>query len=279
MNSIIQTLTSKLNENLISSRSLENPLDRLNAIVKDTEEAVFELKNYIQANTFSNDKDEIEFFKIIKPEILSHRVEEGLRYNLIVNKPIGTKEIQVKYFEEELQALQSFFRMNSFHYQYYKNRVSELDTLFFLRNSGPLAVPVIDVIIDAEAEFSTPVSYIFTKFIAYENIQYFILQQIADIQNEGKLTYSTNAPTTLKWTGDVINIVELAYGIWLTGQLNYGNASLNQIVRWLEANFQVSIGIVQRKFTEIEGRKRLSTTKFLDQMRDMLLDKINKANE
>lgn len=279
MNPILQKLTSELNDRLISSKTIGDPLERFNAVSKDTEEAMANLKTFIQANTFENNQDEIEFFKFIKPGILSHRVEEGLRYNLMVNRPIGTKEIQMKYFEEELSALQSLFRMNSFHYQYYKNRFSELDALFFLRNSGPLAVPLLDVMAEAETGFSTPVSYIFSKFIAYENTQYFILEQIAGLQNpESKVLVQVDPSANLKWTGEVINIVELAYGLWLTGQLNNGNASLNQIVRWLEANFEVSIGIVQRRFVEIAARKRLSTTKYIDQMRDQIQKKIENDN-
>jgi hypothetical protein len=79
----------------------------------------------------------------------------------------------------------------------------------------------------------------------------------------------------IKWTGDVINVIELAYGLWLTGQINNGNASLNQIVRWLEKNLSVSIGIAQRKFSEISRRKRISITKYLDQMKDAIIRKIN----
>jgi hypothetical protein len=72
----------------------------------------------------------------------------------------------------------------------------------------------------------------------------------------------------------VINVIELAYGLWLTGQINNGNASLNQIVRWLEKSLSVSIGIAQRKFSEISRRKRISITKYLDQMKDAIIKKI-----
>ena len=93
-----------------------------------------------------------------------------------------------------------------------------------------------------------------------------------------KLPKTANHINDLKWTGDSINIVELAYGLWLTGQLNNGNASLNQIVKWLETNLYVKIGIVQRRFSEIGQRKRLSPTKYIDQMRDTILQKIESSN-
>jgi hypothetical protein len=119
-------------------------------------------------------------------------------------------------------------------------------------------------------------SYLFSKFIAYEHVQYYILEQMGLLINpEIALHQTADHVADLKWTGDSINVVELAYGLWLTGQLNNGNASLNQIVRWLETNLHVTIGIVQRRFTEIARRKRLSITKFIDQMRDSIFKKID----
>jgi hypothetical protein len=279
MNEIIESLKLTLNENITGSKSLDDPLERLTYVLKIIDDTMYEIRKVLRANTFINVQEEINFFKYIKPEILSHRIEEGLKYNLTINKPIGTSEIQLKYFEEELKALHSFFRMNAFYYQYYRNKFSELDSLFFIRNSGPLTVPIADIIIPPEAEFSAPMSYLFSKFIAYENTQYFILEQIAELQNPGgKKKAPASEAADLKWTGDSINIVELAYGLWLTGQLNNGNASLNQIVRWLEANLHVSIGIVQRRFDEIGRRKRLSPTRYIDQMRDNILKKIENEN-
>lgn len=279
MNPIIQNLKLALNEKLISSKSLDNPLERLIYVLKNIDDTISSFREFLKGYTFVNSQEEIEFFKCIKPEILSYRIEEGLRYSLTVNRPIGTTDIQLNYFEEELRALDSFFRMNAFYYQYYRNKFSELDSLFFIRNSGPLTVPIADIIIPPEAGFSTPMSFLFSKFIAYENTQYYILEQIAELKNPGgKKNKISNEAGDLKWTGESINIVELAYGLWLTGQLNNGNASLNQIVRWLESNLDVSIGIVQRRFDEIGRRKRLSPTKFIDQMRDNIMQKIENSN-
>jgi len=279
MNPDILNYKQLFNDRINRSKEFEDPLERLNFVLKNTDEAISAITEFLRKNTFDLSQEEIELFKIVEPEILSHRIEEGLRYSLIINKPIGTKEIQLCYFEGELKALQSFFRMNPYYYQYYRNKFSELDELFFLRNAGPLTVPLTDIGINPGSEFLPPMTYLFGKFMAYENAQYFVLEQIAELQNPGAYKIaSTKYAADLKWTGDSINIVELAYGLWLTGQLNNGNASLNQIVRWLEANLHVSIGIVQRRFDEIGRRKRLSPTRYIDQMRDNILKKIENEN-
>jgi hypothetical protein len=280
MNQQIERVKSTLREEFLTNNELENPLERLNGATKIVETTISDFKKFIEDHRFENNTEEIEFFKIIKPEVLAHKIEEVIKYNLLINKPIDTSELQTKYYEEQLNGFQGFFRLNSFHYQYYKNGLTELDTLFFLRSSGPLSIPLADNP-ETDKEFSTPMSYLFAKFIAYECVQYFILEQLAALKYPGinLLKKSGDGIEDLKWTGDAINIVELAYGLWLTGQLNNGNASLNQIVRWLETNLHVSIGIVQRRFAEIGRRKRLSVTKFIDQMRDKIRKKIENDQE
>jgi hypothetical protein len=108
-------------------------------------------------------------------------------------------------------------------------------------------------------------------FMAYERLQKFLVDELY------RSTQVSNGEVgrMLLWTGDVINLVELIYGLNLTGQVNHGNASLNEIVRWAEQIFGVKIGVVQRRFAEIQSRKRISATKFLDQMRNSVQEKID----
>jgi hypothetical protein len=71
----------------------------------------------------------------------------------------------------------------------------------------------------------------------------------------------------LKWTGETINLVEIAYGIWLTGQRNNGQVSITEIVEFLEGAFRVRIGKPHRRWQGITNRKRLGYTRFLDEMK------------
>jgi len=76
----------------------------------------------------------------------------------------------------------------------------------------------------------------------------------------------------MRWTGETINLVEIAYGIWLTGQLNNGQlnngqVSVTEIVEFLEVAFRVKIGKPHRRWQGIARRKRLGYTRFLDEMK------------
>jgi len=279
MNSFIEAILIKTHEMLLENDDLGHPLEHTKRKIKHLDEAVCSLRTHVIKNGFENEQEEILFFKKQKPEIISAGIAESRKHTILVNKPIGTAELQVSYFEEELRVAHNFLRSNSYYYQYYKNGLEDLDPLYFKRKSGALLIPFTEVT-DTDAEFATPVSSLFARFIACEHVQQFLIRQIAEVKYSGLGVSNTiaNGEGELKWTGDQINIVELAYGLWLTGQLNNGNASLNQIVRWLEQNLNVNIGIVQRRFAEIERRKRLSSTKFIDQMKKSILEKIESAN-
>jgi hypothetical protein len=81
------------------------------------------------------------------------------------------------------------------------------------------------------------------------------------------------------WTGDPINLGEIAHGIHLTGQLNNGTAGIAEIFRWLEDKLHVTLGKPAKKFAQIKKRKRLARTKYLDEMKDQINFKSDKADE
>ncbi|MCC8407723.1 RteC domain-containing protein [Mucilaginibacter sp. UR6-1] len=278
MDQQLEEIKKVLNEDILELNEMEPGLERLNLMLKAIDTAIAAVNQVRDQLKFTDVDEEIFFFKYFQPEILAKRIEEIMKYHIHMHVPIGTDASRIRYYEDELKARKSFFRMNNFHYQYFKTGLTDLDRHYFLADAAPLSVPAADLS-EFGNQFSTPMTYLFAKFIAYECIQYYLLEQIAQVTHpELHAVRSAQPVSDLRWTGDAVNIVELAYGLWLTGQLNHGNASLNQIVRWLESSLQVSIGIVQRRFNEIERRKRLSFTKFIDQMKEAILRKIDSDN-
>ena len=280
MHTEIEQLKIRLDKDLSETINLDSRIERLGKTSQLIEGVVSDLKEILIKEKFESEREEINYFKTFKPGIVSIQISEIVKYNLDMNKPVGTFENVVKYYEEELKVLNSFFRLNNYHYQYYKNGLTQLDHLYFLRSAGPSPIPFVEMA-DNDAEYSTPMSYLFAKFIAYENVQYYIIEQISELNDplSQKTEAFSNRPVSLRWTGDAVNIVELAYGIYLTGQLNNGNASLSQIVRWLEKDLNITIGNIQHRFSEIGNRKRLSPTKFIDQMKDTIIQRIQNNNQ
>ncbi len=83
----------------------------------------------------------------------------------------------------------------------------------------------------------------------------------------------------MRWTGDTIYLAELGYGIYLTRQLNGGTATLTDIFQWLEESLNVTIGKPSKRLAELKARKRLSQTKYTDEMKDSIRNKIERDDE
>jgi hypothetical protein len=247
------------NELAILDGELIKPIKRLQHTLPLISRIINNMKAEVLKNGFAVEEEEIYFFKHIKPPFYALQIYELSLLDLATRKPVGTPEMIKVYFEEELLFLSRFFKTNAFHYHYYKTGATELDDRYFVRDAAPGRIPIMEII-DPLPGFSTTLDLTFARFIAYEQLQLHIVDELS----EQKLPLKQRVP--LKWTGESINLAELAYGIWLTGQFNHGKASMAEIVRWLEEIFAVHIGDPHRRWQEIAQRKSVSPTKYLDHM-------------
>jgi hypothetical protein len=236
---------------------LRHTLPLIIGIINDVKAEILEIG-------FAIEEEEIYFFKHIKPAFYALQIYELSLHNLVARKPVGTREMLKVYFEEELLFISHFFKTNAFHYHYYKTGATELDDRYFVRDATPGRISMMEII-DPVPGFSTTLDLTFARFIAYERLQLHLVDELTALFSEQKVLLK-KAALQLKWTGETINLAEVAYGLWLTGQLNHGKASMAEIVRWLEEIFSVHIGEPHRRWQEIAQRKSVSPTKYLDFM-------------
>jgi hypothetical protein len=249
------------------------PLERLKHALPIANKVITSVKEQVLKDGFTNQAEEIYFFKKIKPKFYALQLWETFYYSLCTQTPVGTKEMIKAFYEEELLQVLHFFRANSFHYQYFKTGASEMDHIYFLRDAQPSEIPVLELI-DPFPGFSTSLDYSFAKFIVYERLRDTLLEMITNIYGENRKSSNSVATPSTKWTGDTINLVELGYGIWLTGQVNNGEAGVAEIIQVLETAFHVNVGRAYRRWQSISQRKRISPVKFLDQMRKAIMKKL-----
>lgn len=230
------------------------------------------------AVAFRDKFDEIYFFKFEKPEYYAQKIFLVGWFNLMNAWPSGTPEMLRAFLLEELNYLSRFFKQHAFHYQYYRAGFTELDELLFMRGAEiqPVFIPEVP---ELDPGFSTAGDYLFSKFIAYELLQEFILEELKKLDRPAApmAVLAGGSAKAFTWTGDSINLVELGYALYLSKQLNDGKAGLTEIFRWLSEAFGVEIGIPASRLREIKKRKRLEKLKFLALMQELLSDYIDKS--
>jgi len=241
------------------------------------------LRDRVETNGFRLDFEEVMFFKFVKPRFYMLYIYEVELYNLISGVPRGTEDMVKDYYLSELSFIKRFYLQHSFLYDYYQREEEAMDDAFFLRRNLDVLLPDVagaglGVFSDG---FSTNQDYNFAKFRALERLQDYILERIRLIyvRPEPVIPEVLLSRGKLKWTDEKIKLVELAYGIFLSGSLNNGKLEIADVVSWLEQSLGIDLGVAYRKFVSIGRRKNLSYTKYLDEMREKILIYINEKDK
>ena len=158
----------------------------------------------------------------------------------------------------------------------------ELDASLFLRGA-PVLDAMLPLLPGADPAFSTNGDYLWARFIAMERVKKWLEEELGPFNGSGNGSAVPKAMPDegsncksdgflgLKWTGDSINLVELGYGIWLTGQVNNGNISVSELMEGLERLFRVKIGKAHRRWQSIAQRKRVASFKYVDDVKQALV--------
>jgi hypothetical protein len=281
---MIQELSSRLLKQLeaeLEEISFQNlsPIKRLTAALKPIRASLKKLKSYLDDHPFSTEDEEIRFFKYVKPDFYQWKIYFNELYTIEENIPFADADAQRLHFENELIYVQRFFREYNFQYQYYKRDANDLDSLYFIRgaDNGSVLMPNVP---ELDASFSTNSDYLFSKIKAFEMLREWLSERINHLKKNLLISYQPGSDIDeMRWTGDSINLAELAFGIHRTGQLNNGTASIGAIFRWLEEKFHISIGIPSKRISEIRRRTSISRTRYLDEMIEMVILKLDKEDE
>lgn len=229
------------------------------------------LKEKVLDYSFASPEEEIHFFKVIKPKFSSLLIFYSNVERLEIDKPEGGVLHLKDYYESELKTIKRFFEGNRQIYAYYRSEDDDLDRQLFLRGVSDTPRWLCKIRVDQDERFSTAGDYLYARIIATEQIARYLERAITGVDFHPFA--GDDIDTT--WTGESINLLEMAYGIYQTAQVNNGKIGLAELVRKFEKVFNVNIGRPYRRFSEIKQRKRLSRTKYLDEMAKSINKKID----
>ncbi|MFS2185615.1 RteC domain-containing protein [Mucilaginibacter sp. Mucisp84] len=245
------------------------PVRRLTGVLAAVRQAMDELKAWVITDPFSGTTDEIRFFKRDKPRFYAEQLYALEIFTIETNKPVGDDSLEKAYYEQELRFIRRFFDQHRFMYQYFLVDATELDHLLFVRGARPADV-VLPGLLDADPVFTTAADFIFARFMAMERVQSWLMDQLYG-RIDNKLLDLNKKGNSLQWTGSKTNLVELAYAIYGTKQLNNGDIEIADIITWLESTLSIDLGRYYQTFSEIKSRKLVGPTAYIDHMKEMLV--------
>lgn len=266
-------------------KALESNEDNLHCFLEQSviacKQALEKLREYTQKNDFKNDLEEIEFYKLIKPKILSYLIFYVEQLNIVTKRTKGGKKEQKKYLRNFIHSLQVYFNNNLEFYHYFKSNAKHLDNHYFLRKNKTIRLNIETFHYFTEDNFSTSHDSSVATILAYTKLIKYLKNEIDKLnnkQNNMEIISPFNKQIDLHWTGNNNELIELIYALYSSGRINNSNVDIKEIAESLETLFKIDIGNFYQSFNEIRSRK-INTTKFMDTLKSSLLKYMQDLDE
>lgn len=241
-----------------------NIIDVSLSIVHRLQTALNDLRMKIQTYIFPTKEDEILFFKTQKPEILGRLLFFYKIYKIETQCPNGSDEVIRNYINRELDNLTYFFNRNLDFYQYYRSHSTMYDKYYFVRGKADIRLCADSAQFDKYPNFSTGYDYTVAKILANEMLRIYLNQRLQllekkQLTNDMKISLSD---FKLKWTGTKSEAIEWGYGLFAAKTLNYGNATIKEVMAFVETAFDIELGDYYRTYLSLKNRKKDRTAFF-----------------
>ncbi|MFT3903114.1 MAG: RteC domain-containing protein [Niabella sp.] len=252
---------------------VENSLRRIEAIIPVVMQSLSELKAYVLKTGFSNEEEEIRFFKYQKPVIVAKLIYYNAVYKIEAKKPHGRKEVLENYFNSKLSDLKTYFDENISFYSYYRTESTHLDETYFLRGRHNIKLGLDTFYFETDHNFNTSHDYKVAKIIANDLIEEYLENQLFKTAVNDIPTNQTR----LIWTGTKTALTELIYALHSQGVFNNGSVDIKPIATVFERAFNVDLGEFYHTYLEIKYRK-INRTKFLDELKENLIKRMDEQD-
>jgi len=262
----VDELKARMNVQIESiSMDQADPLARTSHLIAFIESYIGDLKQFVIKYKFKDQKEEIEFFKCIKPGFVSQLLFNQRLFRIQLFEAFNDKESKIKFYQKNLNRIQIFLERNMEFYQYVLSNQDHMDGKYFLRINGSRRT------FDVDDRFSTFFDIKLCKILCNQWIKEYLLKTAQ------KLHSDESSNSVLTWTASKTDLVELVYALHVLGVFNKGSADVKQIATHFENVFNVTLGNYYRTFQEIRIRKT-GQVNFINQLKEGLLKLITERD-
>lgn len=211
--------------------------------------------------------------KFHKPRLCAHLIYYRAIYNIEMNRPVGSLEVQRTYLHKELEEIQDYINKRLDFYRYWRSGCTNLDEIYFMRDKTDMELYLESFYYELDPKFSTNYDFKVARIQANDMLQVFIQSELEALEetrykNNDVDRYQLHIRLNAKKT----DIIELLYSL---DTINFfGEISLKRVTALVEKEFNIDLGNISRTFAEMKSRN--TPTPFLDKMRDSLLKRMGR---
>ena len=255
---------------LLESITIEKTLE----IIHFIQLVLLNIKTTILKNGFTNQSDEVVFFKVIKPKILSKLIFYNKVYRIELSCPLDYTS-QHKYYLKKIEELnleyKKHFSQCDF-YKYYKSNRSDKDLEYFTLGKITPLIGINSFAFEIDTLFSTYYDYKVSRILAHNLLQYYLQEKI-----DTQLRRTQPCPSiseTLIWSESQNALIELIYALYVSGSINNGKLEIRKIAILFQQLFGITLLDIHHAFHRMKTRAK-SKTSYLDKLKETLEEYMN----
>ena len=268
----IKTLLKDL-ESEIENVKIEN-VNYVPVAIKLIKSYIEQLKQFIEANEFKSNQEEIFYFKELKPQFCALLIYYFRVHDYQINTPIGSSSEKQTHIKKQLNNLTLDFTKHRSFYLYIISEETHLDEKYFLRENAKKNLSFETYSTDFDFRYCTGFDQQVAMLIAHKKLEYFYQNELNLMLNPEQFRSNSQksenthygpyyGKNKLQWTESQSALTELIYALYESKTFNYGNTTVQEITKFFEVAFDMKISNIHRSFSEIKNRKN-GHLKFLD---------------
>ncbi|WP_459212809.1 RteC domain-containing protein [Aquimarina rhabdastrellae] len=142
---------------------------------------------HINNDGFKNNKQGMEFFRVIKPKIHSWLIYYTKLFNIESERPKSINRIQIQYLNNYIQSLYVYFNEHQDFYSYYEKRAFIFNEEYFIKGKADIRLFPDSFHFFTDDQFSTNHDITVAHIMAYERLIVYLKKEI------DKLDHNSNA--------------------------------------------------------------------------------------
>lgn len=241
-------------------------MDQAKFSIMACREVLSEMNHKIMDSCFTDETEEILFFKKTKIHPLSKLVYFSEVLSLELKFPKVSKSQQKKHIKAKIKKINKFYDNNIDFVQYISERSTYLDKLYFTRTTNNALNLGNTNFYFRTPEFSTSHDIVLGQLKGFDRLAIYLQNRLYQLKNPKAMnTLDIHKRPRLRWTSSKVALTELIYALHSSGAINSGAADIKEIASLTERIFNVELGDYYRTFLEIRNRKT-GRTKFLEKL-------------
>lgn len=232
--------------------AIANPVIQAQELVVLSENKLKDLNKWLRKHQFETPEQEIYFFKILKPSIVSKIIYYSYIIKTESNLPINKKE-RFKYYQKKLKRIHDFTVENNLFYSYYRSNSSRFDNKYFIRNKFSDMHQEDLVLFNSDPKTSTSHDYLMAQMIASD----LSTEWLENLIKKSKTKPSNHSFAIYTWTGTQTDLIEMGYGMYYSGAINHGNLNIKDFVKYVGKTYNIELteSQIYDTFYKIKSRK------------------------